>query len=80
MIKIEAKRLEGDTNKTELEIHIEGTAIEIGNEAAHILARLPEQLGREVPEAFVIMKQVFQLEAEILKDRIIGEVSDGPRN
>ena len=80
MIKIEAKRSEGDTVNTELTINIEGTAIEIGKEAAYILSRLPEQLGREVPDAFVIMKQVFQLEAEILKDRIIREVSDGPRN
>lgn len=80
MIKIEAKRSESDTNKTELTINIEGTAIEIGNEAAHILARLPEQLGSEIPEAFVIMKQVFQHETETIKDRIFGEVSDGPCN
>lgn len=64
MIKIESNRRDG---LTDLQIEVGGDVVDIGVEAAHILARLPKDLEENAYDAFLVMRMAFNEIADGLK-------------
>lgn len=80
MIEVKAERVDSET--TRLEITIEGTAYELGIEAARIVTGLPEHLLKNADPAFYIMRSAVKtisenLEEEYKELKIMEEDNDG---
>ena len=74
MIEIKA-RTRGDT--TELEVHISGSAEEIGLETAHIVTQLPEQLLEKCYPGFLIMKdKVKEISEDVRKECVKNKLKE----
>ena len=83
MIKIEANRR---GNSMDLRIEVDGEAVDLGIEAAHILAQLPSDLQENAGEAFEVMRIAFPKIAEKLtterltKEHFKEEDNDGHKH
>ena len=77
MIEINAITTE-DGADTSINVHMKGTADEIGLEMAYIVTKLPERLLEENALAFYIMrnkvKELAEASHEKLKDRLRKEM------
>ncbi len=77
MIKVTAKTVD---DHTELDVHMEGSAMEIGIEVARIVTNLPRELLERCEPAFHIMKAVFVGETEAVRAKIREAEADGKDN
>lgn len=77
MIKVTAKTV-GD--HTELDVHMEGSAMELGVEVASIVTMLPMELIEKCEPAFHIMRAVLVDEAEAVRAEIREAEADWKDN
>ena len=77
MIKVTAKTV-GD--HTELDVHMEGSAMELGVEMASIVSKLPEQLIEKCEPAFHIMRASMISEMDEMMARMHKDETDGKDN
>ncbi len=64
MIEVKAERIDSET--TRLEITLEGTAYDLGIEAARIVTGLPEHLIKNAEMAFYVMRSSVRAISEEL--------------
>lgn len=77
MIKVTAKTV-GD--HTELDVHMEGSAMELGVEVASIVTKLPEELIEKCEPAFHVMRASVVSEMEAVRAGIREAEADGKDN
>lgn len=77
MIKITAKTF-GD--HTELDVHMEGSYLELGVEAASIVTEIPRELLEKCEPAFHIMRAGLVGEVEAVRAEIREAEADGKDN
>lgn len=77
MIKVTAKKV-GD--RTELDVRMEGSAMELGVEVASIVTKLPEQLIEKCEPAFHVMRASMVSEMEAFRAEIREAEADGKDN
>ena len=77
MIKVTAKTV-GD--HTELDVHMEGSAMELGIEMASIVTQLPRELLEKCEPAFHIMRAGLVGETEAVRAEIREAEADGKDN
>ena len=77
MIKVTAKTV-GD--HTELDVHMDGSAMELGIEVSSIVTKIPRELLEKCEPAFHIMRAVLVGEAETVRAEIREAEADGKDN
>lgn len=77
MIKVTAKTV-GD--HTELDVRMEGSAMEIGVEMAQIVTKLPEQLIEKCKPAYHVMRAAMVSEMDEIMARMHKDETDGEDN
>ena len=77
MIKVTAKTV-GD--HTELDVHMEGSAMELGVGVASIVTKLPRELIEKCEPAFHIMRAALVGETEAVRAEIREAEADGKDN
>lgn len=77
MIKITAKTV---VDHTELDVHMEGSAMELGVEMASIVTKLPRELLEKCEPAFHIMSAALIGETEAVRAEIREAEADGKDN
>lgn len=77
MIKVTAKTV-GD--RTELDVHMEGSAMELGVEVATIVSLLPKKLIDDCEPAFHVMRAAMVSEMDEMMAKMHKDETDGKDN
>ena len=77
MIKVTAKTVD---DHTELDVHMEGSSLELGVEMASIVTNLPIEMLEKCEPAFHIMRAVLVGETEAVRAEIREAEADGKDN